>query len=553
MALLSRTILFFFLLLSFAVKAISQCASPINAFPYSEDFESGPGGWFSNGVNDDWTYGIPAKATINSAGSGSYCWISGGTLNSFYNFGQRSWVESPCFDFSSLQFPVISLLVFWELEYQFDGGNLQYSTDRGLNWTTIGAANETDNCVNTNWYILNNITNLNGFGASNSGWTGTILPTAGSCRGGNGSAGWKQARHCITQLAGQPEVIFRFTLGSGTTCNSYDGLAFDLFEIHEASPLPQSVSYTCINSNTVRFGDNLSTCNTAWNWDFGDPASSSNSSSMRDPLHTFSSPGTYTVTMNASNTCTPAGIATIDLTILDVSQVSGPVTCNGGSDGYAEVIIANPSPGISFTWNTFPPQSGSIINGISAGQYTVIISNPSGCDNTQIISVNYGPDAFVNVDIGDTSIYCPGTSMNIYPGSFISYLWHDGSTDSLYSVTSGGILQVTVSNTSGCTGTDSLFILEDCIGDIIFPQAFSPNGDGVNDQFRVFGNLVSGFDMRIFSRWGEVVYQSSEILIPWDGTYNGKVVSSGVYVCQITYTIFGKEEQVRTEKLIVLH
>ena len=69
-----------------------------------------------------------------------------------------------------------------------------------------------------------------------SGWSGNATDS-GSCRGGNGSGDWVTARHCVREKAGQPEVRFRVTFGSGTTCNDFDGFAFDAFQIREIPAL----------------------------------------------------------------------------------------------------------------------------------------------------------------------------------------------------------------------------------------------------------------------------------------------------------------------------
>src|SRR4051812_45236409 len=103
----------------------SQCISPISTFPYHESFEGGPAGWTTGGTANDWTLGSPTKPLINAAADGVNCWIIGGPTISFYNLGERSWVQSPCFDFTAVSNPYISLSVFWESEFRYDGGNMQ--------------------------------------------------------------------------------------------------------------------------------------------------------------------------------------------------------------------------------------------------------------------------------------------------------------------------------------------------------------------------------------------------------------------------------------------
>ena len=65
--------------------SFSQCATPISNFPYREDFETSNGNWVPGGTFSDWTWGTPSKPVINSAGSGSKCWITGGLKNAGYN------------------------------------------------------------------------------------------------------------------------------------------------------------------------------------------------------------------------------------------------------------------------------------------------------------------------------------------------------------------------------------------------------------------------------------------------------------------------------------
>jgi hypothetical protein len=91
--------IFLFVLLVFFIKyGSAQC---ISSFPNTQDFETSAT-WTSGGVNSDWAWGTPAKSVINSAGGGSKCWIIGGLNGSTYNSGQKSFIESPCYDFSSL-------------------------------------------------------------------------------------------------------------------------------------------------------------------------------------------------------------------------------------------------------------------------------------------------------------------------------------------------------------------------------------------------------------------------------------------------------------------
>ncbi|MEM8891146.1 MAG: gliding motility-associated C-terminal domain-containing protein, partial [Bacteroidota bacterium] len=73
---------------------------------------------------------------------------------------------------------------------------------------------------------------------------------------------------------------------------------------------------------------------------------------------------------------------------------------------------------------------------------------------------------------------------------------------------------------------------EDCISlgdDIYIGNAFTPNGDGVNDEFKILGIQVQSFNLKIFSRWGTLIFETNSIDDAWDGTYKGQPVDEGAY------------------------
>ena len=175
----------------------AQCGSFINSFPYNEGFETSGGGWFAGGAGSDWTWGAPSKPVITGAGSGSRCWVIGGLTSSSYTNSEASWLQSPCFDFSSLQYPYITFKVFWEMEQRFDGASIQYSTDNGTSWSDLGSFNEIATCLNDYWYNHASITYLAPLSSAKNGWSGNIQSTSGSCQGGNGSNGWVTAKHIM--------------------------------------------------------------------------------------------------------------------------------------------------------------------------------------------------------------------------------------------------------------------------------------------------------------------------------------------------------------------
>ncbi|HMN32788.1 MAG TPA: gliding motility-associated C-terminal domain-containing protein [Chitinophagaceae bacterium] len=98
--------------------------------------------------------------------------------------------------------------------------------------------------------------------------------------------------------------------------------------------------------------------------------------------------------------------------------------------------------------------------------------------------------------------------------------------DITYTVTGVSILQ-------GCPQTASVNI-KVVQPDVVLPNAFTPNGDGVNDIFRVVGrNFINLQEFKIFNRWGVELFSTSDINKGWDGTYKGVPQDPGVYFYQI--------------------
>ncbi|MDP4261023.1 MAG: S8 family serine peptidase [Bacteroidota bacterium] len=123
----------------------------ISSYPYLENFEAGPGGWYSNGKNNSWQYGTPASTKVNRAASGSKAWKT--NLTGSYKDQQLSYLYSPCFDITGMTNPTLSLSIALDLEDcgnndgdLCDGAYMEYSAD-GTTWTRLGA-----NGQGTNWY-----------------------------------------------------------------------------------------------------------------------------------------------------------------------------------------------------------------------------------------------------------------------------------------------------------------------------------------------------------------------------------------------------------------
>jgi len=221
----------FLLALLFSLFSISIYAQ-ITTYPYSEDFESGDGGWtVDNGANGTWALGAPTGAIINSAASGANAWVT--NLSGNYNSTDNSSVTSPVFDLSALAAPSISFGVWWNSEFSWDGMVLQSSIDAGATWQNVGAFGD-----DGNWYTDNTINGAPG--GQQEGWSGRNSSS-------NGSGGWLTATHALTGLAGEASVQFRFAFGSDGSVTD-EGVAFDNITIFNVTcPNPTGLAATTLS------------------------------------------------------------------------------------------------------------------------------------------------------------------------------------------------------------------------------------------------------------------------------------------------------------------
>ncbi len=607
-------------------QAYSQCATQIaisNISPYNESFENNNGGWLSGGANDDWAWGAPNKTEIKTAGDGTKCWITGGLTGNRYNDGEQSWLQSPCFNLSALQYPYISFKIFWESELDFDGIQLQYSENGGASWQTTGGVNDPIDCLNKNWYNTGNVDYLRRFTGDGNGWCGNIQTSGPSnCRKGQGSGGWVVAGKTIPTLKAKANIRFRFIFASGTSCNNFDGAAIDSFTISEAV---NKIDYTyqCVNVSQVNFSA-FGCADNGVSWDFGDPLSGiSNTSSQQNPTHVFSGPGEYTIALTAPGGMDrPTAISTRKFKVAIVEAlVITPIQCPGDRNGVLQANIqpASLSNGFTYSWNTNPAQLTATATALPPGTYTVTaIPASDGCTSSadasigaiqpfQILSQKgndtcnnnlgfikttvsggtapylyswsngaVGTDEInllrndvytltivddngcirnlsdtiesinpINIFLGNDTIICPGDIITLTPGfTFKTYTWQDGSTNDSFIVKSAGSYEVSITDVEyGCIAKDSIKIEEDC-GEIYFPTAFTPNGDNKNESFGALGNLnaLQNFSLKIYDRWGALVFASTNPFVKWNGLANGNSKPAGA-TAYTWYASFDYREQ----------
>ncbi len=305
--------------------------------------------------------------------------------------------------------------------------------------------------------------------------------------------------------------------------------------------------------------------------------------------------GIYTIKVSDNSCIKNIHIDTIPLTKFGHTTITptNPVICAGDS---IALVATNSSPGISYHWSNGHIGNVNKVAPSSTKTFTVITTN-GVCSDTNSATVKVNPikltslnpiicngesypvgnnlyttsgiykdtlatyltcDSIITTNlkvipppelnfIKDTVI-CKGKTMLLDASNqYSTYLWQDSSKNPTYTIRQEGIYWVKVSVDSNCVVIDSIKIqYQDCFIPIYIPNSFTPNGDGLNDEFKIETMAeFSEFKMYIYDRWGELLFESDDKTYAWDGTYKGKKVNNDIYVYIIKGTTKYYNEQIR--------
>jgi gliding motility-associated-like protein len=256
-------------------------------------------------------------------------------------------------------------------------------------------------------------------------------------------------------------------------------------------------------------------------------------------------PGTYTVSDTQSGCPSPAS-APVTVSIISaplvVIHASQPALCPGSG---SVTLDATTTAATSYSWNTTSTQAAITVT--APGFYEVTV-NVNGCIGTDTLTITAEP-LLGTLSLSDTSV-CQGAPviLNATTLNATSYLWSGAinATSPIITVDTAGTYLVQVSNACGSITESATVTSKDCECRIVMPNAFTPNDDGKNDFFGPSYECadVKYLLLRIFNRWGEKLYETTDLNGQWDGRYKGTMQPPGVYVYYLEF--IGEENN--TEK-----
>ncbi|NVN95175.1 MAG: gliding motility-associated C-terminal domain-containing protein [Bacteroidetes bacterium] len=238
--------------------------------------------------------------------------------------------------------------------------------------------------------------------------------------------------------------------------------------------------------------------------------------------------GNYLVTITDNNDCKlDTNIALPDSPVVPTLSVNNPTICSRNS----VVLTAVPSlPGGTYNWIQSGAHTASItVSPLTTTTYNILY-NIVGCIVKDSSTVIVKPTPVLIVDASSLTIIAEDSVVVTAKGG-LSYVWNTGSiTDTIIMYPmQDTVYCVTASNNNGCFDAKCLKI--DVIGasTLYIPNTFTPNNDGKNDLFFVSSTNIKSFHILIFNRWGNLLFETNDVNVGWDGKFNGDYVPDGIY------------------------
>lgn len=264
------------------------------------------------------------------------------------------------------------------------------------------------------------------------------------------------------------------------------------------------------------------------------PAVGLSNANIANPKASPSTTTPYEVIVFNAQGCRDTAATLVSVKPLPVLSLGKDTTiCPGGTASFDATLLQ----AASYLWSD--GSTGPVLTTSVPGKYFVdvfISSCGKPVTDTVLVAVAQLPQVF----LGEDTAACLLTPVTIRAnGSGITdYLWSTGSRESFIVVNAEGIYTVTATNSCGTDSDDITVKMLPCSDDLYFPSAFTPNGNGRNDQFRpgyFSGTGITGYELRIYNRWGELVFVSTNLDKGWDGTYKGKLQQNSVFVWYAKY------------------
>ncbi len=336
--------------------------------------------------------------------------------------------------------------------------------------------------------------------------------------------------------------LVKLYMNDPTSCNIWD-TAFQYITVYDGIVADFDFSVVPCSSQ-VTFSDSSAKAPVSWSWDFGDGTSSS----VQNPTHSFTNTGKYDVKLitTTKDGCKDTAIVQVDMANANGTINSGKRICSGSSTdllatggfayhwypaaGLNNTEIANPvaTPTVTTTYTVEIKLKNALGDTCTQNlSTTVIVIDPlsialsATADKDTLLSGEF-TKIHALVDTTFKILWSPVTGVD-HPTAYTTTVTPKVTTT----------YTVTIVDSIGCSRTASITIYVinmECEQDIAFvPNTFTPNADGKNDVLYVRSNSLTDIYFAVYNRWGELVFETSDLHKGWDGTYKGMKVDPAVF------------------------
>jgi len=306
------------------------------------------------------------------------------------------------------------------------------------------------------------------------------------------------------------------------------------FKPINASPLPEG---GCLN-DSILFDVGLSLPRFSLFWHFGN----ADSTRMNIVRRSFNTLGPQPVLLAINDQClkkldTIRG--NINITIPGTLTVPGSILI---CENETLFLMVDDKKSENYQWtgpNNFfsTDKNPSVLkaNTTFSGNYSVV-GLLDGCPTLPGITkatVKANPKP----NLGADALICPDEptfNLQLQAGFFSKYIWQDNSSLPYFQVQEEDTYTVGVWDEWGCFGVDTIVLERKCPTKVYAPTAFSPNKDGINDLFFLYGDDILAFDLKIADRWGNIVFKTNNFQEGWNGQYLGIDLDPGIFVWMAT-------------------
>lgn len=353
---------------------------------------------------------------------------------------------------------------------------------------------------------------------------------------GEGSAGSTQTSPTYTYAAPGTytvTIIAAFANGCADTTTG----TTNVYEIPTVSHILQNVS--CYNGTDGSIALKPVVGTTPFNYAWSN-------SSANTPTDAPIAAGSYDVTFTDAHTCTATETYVLTQpTQLLTDTATSEISCYDYTDGTTTVMPYGGTPAYTYLWSN--GSTSPTAYGLGAGTYSVTITDANACTISTTLQLDNPLKFTVSLPLADTIDL--GHSVTLNPtyvnGNAIDWQWIPvngvscSSCQNTEVTTYYNTLYTVIATTDkGCVDTAAIFIWVNGEREVFIPNVFTPDGNGTNDYFEVFGNKEAWkiFNVQIFDRIGEKVYDSNDMNFKWDGTYKGRKMNPAVFVYTVKVT-----------------